>query len=572
MKFLFFSPFAAISRHLDLELRISRLLISAGHQVYFADCKRDYKKVCISMSAHGIGFEDSETQKNQICHSCINNSLFRSDDLGLMQYSLLNFDAALEQQEIASLLNKLSQDNWYDFEVGGIPIGKYAAYEFFLKHKLISNEIPEELWQEYSTHFEYSLRTYFSARNFFEKSIDSVDVVLIYNWLYSVNRTFAEVALRNGVAVYSIHAGSNIEDMYRKLSLHKSSNVPALQNISPIWKEISGQPLKFSEIRNVRKHLISLTEAKSPWVYSLPKKGVTAKKIREYFKFSQNSKLVLIGTSSEDEFFTSRMVGLIDFEMGLPPRVFSTQTEWIDWLIENFGNQKGYDFILRLHPREFANKRESVNSKNGINLVNYFVNRLPENFALNIPEDKLSIYDLMGAADCLLTQNSSIALEFSAFGVPAVGIDLSYVTGFPAESVFVANSKKEYSDLIRSAHDREAVLTRQVAAFRWFNYKFNFVESKLHEPSWPIFAIFLKILRKLKYDFNFPIPSFVFRLVNQISSIWMSKSAKKSVGDLFEKELPGLEYVSIDTQSSRRMYSFVEKLLITRSVRKFFAG
>lgn len=572
MNFLFFSPFAAISRHLDLELRISRLLISAGHQVYFADCKRDYKKVCISMSAHGVGFEDSETQKSQICHSCIKNSLFRSNDLGLIQHSLLNFDAALEHQEIPSLLSKLSQDNWYDFEVGGIPIGKYAAYEFFLKHKLISNEIPEELWQEYLTHFEYSLRTYFSARNYFEKSKESIDIVLIYNWLYSVNRTFAEVALRNGVAVYSIHAGSNIENIYRKLSLHKSSNVPALQNISPTWMNISGHPLKFSEIRNVRRHLSSLTEAKSPWVYSLPKKGVTAKTIREYFKFSENSKLILIGTSSEDEFFTSRMVGLLDFEMGLPPRVFSTQVEWIDWLVENFGNQQGYNFILRLHPREFANKRESVNSKNGINLVNYFINRLPENFALNIPEDNLSIYDLMGAADCLLTQNSSIALEFSAFGVPAVGIDLNYVTGFPAESVFVASNKKEYFDLIKSAHDRKAIRTRQVAAFRWFNYKFNYVESKLHEPSWPLFANLLKILRKLKYHFNFPIPSSVFRLVNRISSIWMAKSAKELIGELFEKKLPGLEYARTHSPSSRRMNNLIEELLITRSVRKFFAG
>ena len=572
MNFLFFSPFAAISRHLDLELRISRLLISAGHQVYFVDCKRDYKKVCISMSAHGVGFEDLETQKNQICHSCMNNSLFRSDDLGLMQHSLLNFDAALQLEEISTLLNNLSQDNWYGFEVDGIPIGKYAAYEFFLKHKLISNEIPKELWQEYLTHFEYSLRTYFSARNYFEKSKDAIDVVLMYNWLYSVNRTFAEVAIRNGVAVYSIHAGSNIEDMYKKLSLHKSSNVPALQNISPVWKKISGFPLNFSEIRNVRKHLTSLTEAKSPWVYSLPKKGVTAKTIREFFNFSQNSKLILVGTSSEDEFFTSRMVGLLDFEMGLPPRVFSTQIEWIDWLIENFGNQPGFDFVLRLHPREFANKRESVNSKNGIDLVNYFINRLPENFALNIPEDNLSIYDLMGAVDCLLTQNSSIALEFSAFGVPAVGIDLNYVTGFPAESVFVASNKKEYFDLIRSTHDREAIRTRQVAAFRWFNYKFNYVESKLHEPSWPIFAILIKILMKCKYHLNFPIPSSVFRLVNLISSIWMSKSAKKVIGELFEKKLPGLEYVRMDTQSSRRMPAFMEKLLIAGSVRKFLAG
>lgn len=572
MNFLFFSPFAAISRHLDLELRISRLLISAGHQVYFADCKRDYKKVCISMSAHGVGFDAPETEKSQICHSCINNSIYRSRDLGLIQHSLLNFDTAAELPPIPSLLSKINQDNWNSFEVGGVPIGKYAAYEFFLKHKLINNEIPEGLWQEYLTHFEYSLRTYFSATNYFETSKNSIDVVLIYNWLYSVNRTFAEVAQKYGVAVYSIHAGSNIENMYRKLSLHKSSNVPARQNISPAWKQISEIPLRFSEIRNVQKHLSSLTKAKSPWVYSLPKKGVSAKAIREYFKLSKDSKLILIGTSSEDEFFTSRMVGLLDFELDLPPREFSSQVEWIDWLIENFGNQKGYEFILRLHPREFANKRETVNSKNGINLVKYFSERLPENFALNTPEDNLSIYDLMGASDCLLTQNSSIALEFSAFGIPALGIDLNYVTGFPAESVFVARNKKEYAELIRSDYDKAEIRTRQVATYRWFNYKFNYVESKLHEPSWPFFANLLKILRKLKYHYNLPIPTVIFKLVNLISSIWIAKSSKEIIDELFEKRLPGLEYTRTITPPSRRLPSLFERLLITHNVRKFFTG
>jgi hypothetical protein len=572
LNFLFFSPFAAISRHLDLELRISRLLISAGHQVYFADCKRDYEKVCISMSAHGVGFDAPETKKSQICHSCITNSIYRSRDLGLTQHSLLNFDTAAELPQIPSLIRGINQDNWNSFEVGGVPIGKYAAYEFFLKHKLISNEIPEGLWQEYLTHFEYSLRTYFSATNYFETSKHSIDVVLIYNWLYSVNRTFAEVAQKYGVAVYSIHAGSNIENMYRKLSLHKSSNVPARQNISPAWKQISEKPLKFSEIRNVKKHLSSLTKAKSPWVYSLPKKGVSAKAIREYFKFSKDSKLILIGTSSEDEFFTSRMVGLLDFELDLPPKVFSSQVEWIDWLIENFGNQKGYEFILRLHPREFANKRESVNSKNGINLVKYFGERLPENFALNTPEDKLSIYDLMGASDCLLTQNSSIALEFSAFGIPALGIDLNYVTGFPGESVFVARNKKEYAELIRSNHDKAAIRKRKLATYRWFNYKFNYVESKLHEPSWPFFANLLKILRKLKYHYNLPIPSSFFRFVNRISSIWIAKSSRETLEELFEKRLPGLEYTKTITTPSRILPSLFEKLLITHNIRKFFAG
>lgn len=572
MNFLFFSPFAAISRHLDLELRISRLLISAGHQVYFADCKRDYKKVCISMSAHGVGFDDPEIEKSRICHSCINNSIYRSRDLGLIQHSLLNFDTSPELPQIPSLLSGINQDNWNNFEVGGVPIGKYAAYEFFLKHKLISNEIPEELWQEYLTHFEYSLRTYFSAINFFETSKHSIDVVLIYNWLYSVNRTFAEVAQKYGVAVYSIHAGSNIENMYRKLSLHKSSNVPARQNISQAWKQISEKPLKFSEIRYVQKHLSSLTRANSPWVYSLPKRGVSAKAIREYFNFSKDSKLILIGTSSEDEFFTSRMVGLLDFELDLPPRVFSSQVEWIDWLIEIFGNQNGFEFILRLHPREFANKRESVNSKNGVNLVNYFSDRLPENFALNTPKDNLSIYDLMGASDCLLTQNSSIALEFSAFGIPALGIDLDYVTGFPAESVFVACNKKEYAELIRSDHDKAAIRTRQVATYRWFNYKFNYVESKLHEPSWPFFANLLKILRKLKYHYNLPIPISIFKLVNRISSTMIAKSSKEILDELFEQGLPGLEYTKTITPPSRKMFSFFEKLLIAHNIRKFFAG
>jgi len=524
------------------------------------------------MSARGVGFDAPETEKSQICHSCINNSNYRSRDLGLIQHSLLNFDTAAELPQIPSLIRGINQDNWNSFEVGGVPVGKYAAYEFFLKHKLISNEIPEGLWQEYLTHFEYSLRTYFSATNYFETSKHSIDVVLIYNWLYSVNRTFAEVAQKYGVAVYSIHAGSNIENMYRKLSLHKSSNVPARQNISPAWKQISEKPLKFSEIRNVQKHLSSLTKAESPWVYSLPKKGVSAKAIREYFKFSKDSKLILIGTSSEDEFFTSRMVGLLDFELDLPPRVFSSQVEWIDWLIENFGNQKGYEFILRLHPREFANKRETVNSKNGINLVKYFSERLPENFALNTPEDKLSIYDLMGASDCLLTQNSSIALEFSAFGIPALGIDLNYVTGFPGESVFVARNKKEYAELIRSDHDKAAIRKRKVATYRWFNYKFNYVESKLHEPSWPFFANLLKILRKLKYHYNLPIPISFFRFVNRISSIWIAKSSREILNELFEKRLPGLEYTKTITMPSRILPSLFEKLLITHNIRKFFAG
>ena len=72
--------------------------------------------------------------------------------------------------------------------------------------------------------------------------------------------------------------------------------------------------------------------------------------------------------------------------------------DWIKFTVEWVSSRPDLFLIIRVHPREFPNKRESVTSEQAIALSKFF-EHLPKNVAINWPSDSISLHDLIRITD-----------------------------------------------------------------------------------------------------------------------------------------------------------------------------
>ena len=307
MRILFFSPYAAIWVHEKPEIEFARELIQYGHEISFIRCNSHFDDFCISMSAFGLSFGSSGLQKFEVCTRCVSSSRY-IDEMGNFPSEFIP-DLKPYENEIKKELENIDRFNWWNYELGGLPIGRFAAYEFVLHNKLSTQEIPVEKFSEYLSSLRYSLGIYYFAEDYFQKN--KFDAVIVYNRLYSLNNVFCAVGLKHGVESYTLHASGNLGNHYGKYSIFRSDYAALTLNKSDSWRNYSLRALSSSEVDGVLEHFHGLFEATSPWVYSTKVSSVTPQALRERLGIPLNSKVVLLATSSVDELFAIKMILII---------------------------------------------------------------------------------------------------------------------------------------------------------------------------------------------------------------------------------------------------------------------
>jgi hypothetical protein len=110
---------------------------------------------------------------------------------------------------------------------------------------------------------------------------------------------------------------------------------------------------------------------------------------------------------------------MVGVRQPVPDLLFPTQAEWVRALIDYAATRPELFLIIRVHPREFPNKRESVTSDHARRLEAEFRN-LPANVVINWPTDNLSLYDLAETTDVFLNAWSSAGKEMAMLGIPVV--------------------------------------------------------------------------------------------------------------------------------------------------------
>ena len=530
-----FSPYAAINVHAYPESIVCKALSNKGHHVTQVRCDGIYKKNCISMSAAGVWYYSDEADKNKVCSQCKNSTLALKSQFGFDFIYIDDFITAEDLLMIDDITNNVDVNNWTELIYENIPIGKYASYEFLLNRKIANIDFDLKLLPEYRAALWNSLITFVATKRIMSQY--RVDRVISYNNLYSCNHVFSEVSKIYGASIFSLHAGSHHKYRLSEMTIFKDYIYQSLTNRTDAWNVYSENPIGRKQIRKVYEHVEELLEAKSPWVYSIKSNNKSADEIKTKLKVPVGAKVLLATMASGDERFAAAMVD------ALPPYetpFFKTQLDWIEYLIELASDRPDLYLIIRVHPREFPNKREKVLSTQATILLNSF-NNLPANVIVNWPEDNISLHDLVKIVDVGLNATSTAGLELLMFGIPVVIYDSMQLFSYPREFNYVAINQNDYVNKIDQAIC-EGISFRHIRnVFRWLSYRSDVVSIDIsrhykanHTILFRIFNRILKMFKKNMVDLYFNRYSMLFGIKNQNKLVYAIENDQVSHLSVFK--------------------------------------
>jgi hypothetical protein len=460
MKVMFFSPHAYYAGHALPESLVAEALENRGHNITYITCNGIYKKYCLCMSS--LSSLDTDEKKEFICTQCKKN---RNEILDEFRFKSIQLDSYISSEDIRyteEIISNLDSKNYLTFELDKIPIARYALYEFLLNRKINTTDLGEEEWTEFKIYLRNALITCLAGRKIFQE--ESPDRIVVYNALYGTNHIMCSLAEQRNIPFYSLHAGFNIKHRLSELLIY--NKLCPIINRNKSWPYFLNQPISAASIHRASEHISELLEANSPWVYSIKSGALSENSLRQFFGIQKNQKVLLATMSSADERYAAMLVD------GIEPYttpLFVTQIEWINFLIEFVKSKPELFLIIRVHPREFPNKRESVLSKQGKLLQNAFEN-LPVNAKVNFPSDSISLHDLLKITDVGLNSTSSSGLELLIFGIPVVIYDKGQFFSYGIELNSCGQTIIDYEKQIMSALDRGWSLDNVIGAYRWLSY------------------------------------------------------------------------------------------------------
>ena len=475
VKALFFSPFSNVWEHSYPVSLVAQSLHNKGIEVVTVNCDGMLKDFCIAMSAAGLTAESTAQKKLQVCVACKKRRNLLDNEF---PFSQTNLDSFVDESDVhiaQKIVDSATLDNWTEIELHGIPIGRYAAYEFLLHYKILGTNIPESLFGIYLEQLRSSICTLFAS----EKILDLYlpDVVLTYNRLYAINHAFLAVAEKKGIPTYSLQGGGHITHHSETLTMYKDSQSLFQVLDSPSWTKDQHVPIDVASAELVATHLVGLLQASSAFAYSSGFEAIGPKKLREKFRIPEKSQVLLIPMSSEDELNAAELADFLPDRSGRP-NLFPDQFSWIRHLFSFAREHPELIFILRLHPRMFPNKREGMLAP-VVAKVEELIKEAPSNIRFNYPSDDISLYDLIQIIDVALGYRSTVGVEAAAFGIPVVA---------PANKDFFSYSKSigttsatisDFNESILQALETGWSIENVRSAYRWYSFLFQRVAIDL---------------------------------------------------------------------------------------------
>lgn len=503
MRVLLFSPFSGIWRHTILESQlISALETSNSIEIFSVGCDGLFPKNCMVRDYFRGGAP--YTSKNSIdsCIRCKNSrnifaSKTKAQTLNLLDFS--NQEKFYEVENFVSELKNLNLDkvNFDEFEVG-----KMALYEIILKYKKRSTVLNNEEFNEWKLSVTNVALTIDPAIKILSKI--KPDAVIIYNAQYGVPSMFAEISLKLGIKTYTISGSSSPVEAATALKIWDWKAYKAEGPSKTEWL-IRNQNLKINnrDRKRVVRHNKYILTGKSPWTYS---KGKSNQNPYEFFALEKDAKIILAVINSEDEIYAARVAGVFS-DLRTYSTVFSTQREWVEFLLKIYSEKQGFHLIVRLHPREFPNKREKQLSEQA-QIWMQLLKFLPENVHLDYPELGFSIYDYFPYIQMLTTGWSSTALDALSHGIPVVTYDKNLL-GYPYEEILTGTTREEYKKNLGIAETSERENAKKNFYTRWITFsEFHgsiFLGGGLQDAHLrafnPWFKIILRILNRLVNKF-----------------------------------------------------------------------
>lgn len=472
MKALFYSLNAAIWMHSLPENRLVCEAVRSGFEVTYVSCGASFHEHCTTMSAHGL--EIGSDQMAEVCRQCKANAAMLVAANGAKHIELRDHLTAEDRLTVAALLSTVSKDNYLSFSYLGVAVGRAAAYELVLKYKKMSDGLSAEEWRYCQIYLENCLISLIGFSRIY--AIEKPDAVLFYSPQYGANGVSAQFAELQGARVYFVEGSSSNSERYSALRIWDWSRHGLVNPALNYWNTAQ-KSLTSSDISRVSGHFSELLKGESFAVYSAPVTGNVD--IRQHFKVPPRSKILLMTLSSYDEAYAAVVINRFPASK-MHSSVFKDQFEWVKYTVNLLADRPDVFLIIRVHPRDFPNKREQIRSEQSRAWERIFAN-LPGNVAINWPHERLSLYDLFGAIDVLTTGWSATGVEALALGVPVVTYDQN-LPSYPSGIHRTGRTRDEYHRNIDDALNEGRQFKYVRNAYRWLGLSFSLGVVRIAKP------------------------------------------------------------------------------------------
>lgn len=499
MRVLLFSPFSGIWRHTILESQlISALGTSNKIEIFSVGCDGLFPTNCTVRDYYRGGAPYKPERLIDSCNRCKEARNIFASKTKAQTLNLIDFTNQKQSNEVEQFISGLTNANLEQVAFDEIEVGKKALYEIILKYKKRSTLLNDDEFNEWKMIVSNEALTIYPATKIL--SIVKPDTVIIYNAQYGVPSVFADISLKFGIKTYTISGSSSPVEAATALKIWDWNEYKAEGPSRTEWFS-QNQNLKINsrDRKRLVRHNKYILSGKSPWTYS---KGKSNQNPYEFFGIEKSAKIILAVINSEDEIFAARIAGVFS-DLRTYSLVFSTQVEWVEFLLKTYSEKKGVHLIIRLHPREFPNKREQQLSEQA-KIWLQLLNSLPKNIHLDNPELGFSIYDYFPYIQAFTTGWSSTALDALSHGIPVVTYDKNLL-GYPYEEILAGTTKEEYKNYLREAESLKRENAKRNFFTRWIIFsEFHgsiFLGGGLQDAHLrtfnPLLRIILRILNRL---------------------------------------------------------------------------
>lgn len=470
---LFFSPSADIWEHSFPEALVAEMLAAKGLGVTMARCRGVLRPLCPAGQAAGLTVDASDEEQRNLCQGCNAKARLADRKMGLRNVEIDDFveegDEALigeVVQRANAMRSQLERAEDFDqLRIKDQPIGRTALYELILRHKKNDFEFSETVWREYLVFLSLAAKVTLISERLLRA--ESPDRVSVYNSLYVAHRAFCLQARETGIDQYFMHAGTNLARQHGTLMIGKDFTWGYLRGLKERYETYGSQPVSRGAIDDVTEHFLCLLSSGSSFVYSSARSKQYLD-VRTLFGVRQDQKLIVASTSSYDERFAVESVNA-----AAPPAtlLFPRILDWVAHLIEIAAQRPDWFVLIRVHPREFPNRRDRVQSEHSRKMQALLQN-LPANVKVNWPDDNLSLYDLAQEADLFLNAWSSVGKEMALLGLPVV-IYSPEIVLYPTALNGVGTTKDQYLAAIDAALAGGWSFELCRKAYRWYALEFS---------------------------------------------------------------------------------------------------
>jgi len=405
----------------------------------------------------------SKTKKNTDCLQCSVNEAFLIENNPEYQYQVL--DDIISTEEFSGLNDSIFNsaiEALLDFKFESVNVGRLALHDIILKYKISDLDFTNDssALQEYTNLIFQCVYFIAKFKSYLSQSED-ISALVVYNSHYTLNRSICSFAESCGIKTYSLHNGPSLAHVWDTLIITQKNNFEYVERTRKNWLSgYSGYALSPDQVKLTADHLLELLKGQAAHAYSAPVgTNRTDSLFQEFTKFK---KFILIATSSMDEVLSLQESGIYDFSNN---SLFKSQIEWLTYLLNQAKIHHDICFIVRVHPREFPNKRDSVKSQNAKSLEK-LLQSVPENVIINWPSDNISLYELIPKVDLVLTFWSSAGLEASAFGCPII-VPQNPICAYTAIADKVSQNAEQYWEDVVDYINVPWGIKRVTKTFRW---------------------------------------------------------------------------------------------------------